>query len=270
MTFKASILLSVSTFTLQNVYADQPIMNMMPRWNGGYGFQIISEHINRRDLLDGDQSLGSDLYENIHKLNVEGVYTWDKSIRLTAKIPYIVNAERTVLDQSGEVERQTYSGFGDLTLALPLKKYFNEDGYSGSWTFTPQLRIPTGSENNDYTLPDRAWATGVQLGYEVETSRWFFSTGVSLWEVYSTDPFEFHTNLDIGVNFLDRGQFLIETDYHWEDDRTRYLTIGPALYWRFSDTTHSRLEWKQTVSDYRGTIDHGNSTMVRVGVGWVF
>jgi len=30
--------------------ADQPIMNMMPRWNGGYGVQMLADTIHRSDL----------------------------------------------------------------------------------------------------------------------------------------------------------------------------------------------------------------------------
>ena len=36
------ILLLVS---LSQLAADQPIMNMMPRWDGGYGFQVLAESI---------------------------------------------------------------------------------------------------------------------------------------------------------------------------------------------------------------------------------
>lgn len=256
--------------TTSTASADQPIMNMMPRWDGGYGWQIIDEHISRRDLLDGNKSLGSGLYENIHKINLEGVYTWDKSIRLTVKIPYILDAERTILDDSGNIVKQTSSGLGDMKLALPLKKYFNEDGYSGNWSITPQLIVPTGTDQGDYTLPNRSWGTGFGASYEVESNKYFFAAGASVIEMHSSEPFEFSTHIDLGLNFLDRGQFLIETDYHWEDDGTHSLITGPALYWRFADSVHARIEWKQSLSDHRGTIDHGNSTIVKAGIGWVF
>lgn len=263
----AALILALTTTSL---LADQPIMNMMPRWDGGYGWQIISEHTRKRDLLDGDQSLGAGLYEDIHKVHLEGVYTWDKSIRMTVKIPYIVNAYRTVLDSGNNIVRQNTSGLGDMTLALPLKKYFNEDGYSGNWSITPQFRVPTGENRGDYTLPDRSWGTGLSLGYEVESSKYFFAAGFTAWEMHSDEPFEFSAHVDLGLNFLDQGQFLIETDYHYEDDGTHYVKAGPALYWRFNDTIHARLEWKQTLSEHRGTIDHGNTTTIKAGIGWVF
>ena len=36
------------------VLGDQPIMNMMPRWDGGYGWQILYESISRDNLLQAD------------------------------------------------------------------------------------------------------------------------------------------------------------------------------------------------------------------------
>lgn len=252
-------------------HADQPIVNMMPRWDGGYGFQVVDEFIQRDKLFDGKREIGSGLAEKIHKVSLEAVYTWDKSIRLTVKIPYIIQAEREILDINGNKVEQESSGLGDIKLALPLKKYFNEDGYSGNWSLTPELTLPTGSGADDYSIPDQEWALGLGFGYEVESHRYFFAAGASLRHVFSDDkPFEVSAHIDLGVNFSDRGQFLIETDYRFEDDGTRYFKSGPALYWRFSDTVHSRIEWKQSFAETRGVIDHGDSMFLKATLGWVF
>ena len=96
-------------------------MNMMPRWDGGYGFQILFEDINREELMNGDRVVDSNKFESVELLHLQGVYTWDKSIRFTFKIPYVLAAERINLDN----ERQIDSGLGDIKLALPLKRYFN-------------------------------------------------------------------------------------------------------------------------------------------------
>ena len=40
------------------VSGDQPIMNMMPRWDGGYGWQILCESISRDNLLQADEVIG--------------------------------------------------------------------------------------------------------------------------------------------------------------------------------------------------------------------
>ena len=45
--------LALGFVVLSQLHGDQPIMNMMPRWDGGYGFQVRAEHINRSDLKQG-------------------------------------------------------------------------------------------------------------------------------------------------------------------------------------------------------------------------
>ena len=101
------------------VFADQPIMNMMPRWDGGYGFQIRTDHIHRSDLKLGSDVVGSGFTEDITQLHFEAVYTWDRSIRITAKLPYVVDARREVLGPGNSKVVQRDEGIGDLTLALP-------------------------------------------------------------------------------------------------------------------------------------------------------
>ena len=252
--------------------ADQPIMNMMPRWNGGWGFQFIEEYRYKSDLLLGDEKVGPGLSEEVHILNIEGVYTWERWIRLTAKLPYILHAEREVPDGLGGVDKQTDSGLGDLTLALPLKKYFNLDGRSGSWTFAPQLRVPLAGDD-DYEIGDGEWGAGLALGVETETADWFIGTGCHAWVFDASEPFEVGASLDFGKNifaFGSSGQFTWETDFKWEDDGSSIIKSGPALYWKFSDTVHGRIEWKHDFYDHRGVMDHGNGDTLKIGLGFVF
>ena len=252
--------------------ADQPIMNMMPRWSGGWGFQFIEEYRYNPELLLGGNEVGRDLSEEVHILNIEGVYTWQRWIRLTAKLPYVVHAEREVPNGLGGVTRQTDSGFADLTLALPLKQYFNLDGRTGSWTFAPQLRVPL-ADDDDYEIGDGEWGGGLFLGYETETTYWYIGTGLNAWVFDASEPFEMGASLDIGRNvfaFGSSGQISWETDFRWEDDGSSRLQSGPALYWKFTDTVHGRIEWKHDFYDYRGVLDHGNGDTVKLGVGFVF
>ena len=85
--------------------ADQPIFNEMPRWNGGWGVQGIYEYRHNPDLLDGDSVVSSDLSESVHLFHLEGVYTWKRWIRLTAKVPYVIHAERELLSPSGPIKK---------------------------------------------------------------------------------------------------------------------------------------------------------------------
>ena len=127
----SALVLACLTFETR---ADEPIMNMMPRWSGGWGYEFHYEYRTEDDLLMGSDALYKGLGEEVEVMHMDWVYTWKKEIRITAKLPYVINAEREMPDGSGGKVIQKDDGFGDLTLALPLKKYFNLDGKSGSWT----------------------------------------------------------------------------------------------------------------------------------------
>ena len=254
------------------VWADQPIMNMMPRWDGGYGFQVLAERLHRSDLKQGDEVVARGFTEDVTQVHLQGVYTWDRSIRLTAKLPYVVDARREVLGSQGEKLVQRDEGIGDLTLALPLKKYFNLSSRSGSWTLSPQARIPIGKENDAFEVWDGVWGGGLLFGYETETFDWFFATSVGLWIFEQPEPAEWIYSLDLGWNLREDLQLLIETDLKWDDDGKFFASSGPAIYHRFSDRVHGRIEWKHDlisdVSDHRP--DHGNGDRVSIGIGFVF
>ena len=257
--------------TLVSALADQPIFNKLPRWDGGYGFQIVTDTIHRSDLLQDDSVVGAGFSEDITQLHFEGVYTWDRSVRLTFKLPYVLDARREVFGANGEKEVQRDQGIGDLTLALPLKKYFNLDGRSGSWTFAPQVRIPLDN-GDDYEVWDHVWGAGLSLGYETETRGWFFGTGVTAWLFETEEPAEISGSIDLGWNFRENAQFTWETDLKFEADGTVFVQAGPALYWRFTDEIHGRVDWKHDFYSKAGgtDLDHGNGDRVSIGVGFVF
>ena len=252
--------------------ADQPIMNMMPRWDGGYGFQLLTEHIHRRDLKLGDRVIGSGLTEDINKLHLEAVYTWDRSIRMTFKLPYISDARREQIGLGGIKEVQEYEGLGDMTIALPLKRYFNLAARSGSWTLAPQVRIPIGKKQNKYQVPDRVWGTGISIGYETETYRWFLSTGAKFWIFGNKEPSEWGWTLDLGWKPTDGTLLLIETDIKWDNYDAFSISSGPAIYWRWSDRVHTRIEFKHDFISEVSTRepDHSNGDNLRFGIGFVF
>ena len=251
------------------VVADQPITNKTPRWDGGYGFQIVQEYRSESELLDGDTELGDGLTERAHITHLEAVYTWDRSIRLTAKLPIVIDAEREILDENGDTITQRDRGIDALTLALPIKKYFNETDKSGSWTLAPQLRVPLDTVS-DFDLIDPVWGAGLSLGYEQETSDYFVAVGISGWFLEGAEEDELGANLDLGWNFNTRGQLLLESDFHYEFNGSYTLSLGPAIYYRLSDLVHVRLEWKKDVVDFTNEIDHGNGDQIRATVGFVW
>lgn len=150
--------------------AHQPIMDMAPRWNNGYGIQTRVEHANSETTAW-----------------LEGVYTFKPSVRMTLKIPTV----------DGEV--------GDAILAVPLKRYANKGGFTSNWGFTPSVRMPTGggsdwdaglsvsysSETRDFYQLYDLYALGDGRGLDINIgavhangkgSSWF-----TLWDVSAFD-----------------------------------------------------------------------------------
>ncbi len=246
--------------------ADQPIMNMMPRWDGGFGWQVLYEIIERSKLMQGSVLVDTNKSETIDLVHLQGVYTWDRSIRMTIKIPYVLSARRENLD--GTIERD--QGLGDIKVALPLKRYFNLDGRSGSWTLAPQVVIPT-RKSDQYDVHSHVWGSGVSLGYETETYDWFFASGASYW-IYEKEPDHIVINLDLGINLYDTMQILLENDYHYENDGACRLSVGPSIYFRQNLLTHWRVDFKKDyfVSGGKTQLDHVDETKISLGVGFVY
>ena len=136
MSISRFVLLSALMLMSSRSIAEQPIFGEMPRWAGGWGVQ--TRHEARRDGETDSQWL-----------HVDGVYTWERWIRVTAKVPFRI-------DES--------MGIGTPTLALPLKRYFNLDGRSGSWTLAPQWFVPIANPNSN-ARPERF---KLSAGYETE------------------------------------------------------------------------------------------------------
>lgn len=252
--------------------ADQPIMNMMPRWDGGYGIQVLAESIHRSDLKQGKDVVASGHREDIRQLHLQGVYTWDRAIRLTFKLPYVTDARREVPGGSGTKTIERDSGWGDLTLALPLKNYFNLAQRTGNWSLTPQVRIPLEKKEPGYSVAKRVWGSGLSLGYETETYHWFFATSATGWVFESPEPAEWSASIDLGWNACDDLQVLWESDFKWNDENAFTLAAGPALYWRYNDRVHTRLEWKHDFVSHvnRDRAKYGNGDRLSLGIGFVY
>ncbi len=255
-----------------DAFADQPIFNEMPRWDNGWGFQIVEEYRHESDLMSGGDVVAAGFSEDVHIMHVEGVYTWDKSIRVTAKLPFVIDAKRELPDGAGGKITQQDKGIGDATLALPLKRYFNLDGRSGSWTLAPQVRIPL-SGDDEYEVYDGVWGTGIAAGYETETYRYIFAAGISSWIFEEDEPVLVSGSIDLGFNyriFNTSGHVKWETDFIYEDDGTEKLYVGPKVYLRITDTVHGQVMFKEEVHSRRNTLDHGNGSFWKLGLGFVF
>jgi len=270
--FIACLGLLLSLVISANGFADQPVFNMMPRWDHGWGVQFVQETRREEDLLSGGDVVAKGFSEEVDILHLEGVYTWDKSIRMTAKLPFVMDAIREFSDDEGGKITQEDEGIGDATLALPLKKYFNLDGRSGSWTLAPQTRVPL-SGNDEYEVYDGAWGAGLSAGYETETYNTLFAAGVEAWIFVDDEPFQASVFMDVGLNFRifkTSGHVKWETDFVYEDDGLEKLLIGPHVYLRINDTIHTKVTYKEEVHSRRNTLDHGNGDILKFGVAFVY
>ena len=164
---KFSVSLIMLIFVLP-AYAHQPVMDMAPRWAGGYGFQVRQEHYGSDELRRGSTNtvnpLGIERFVDTTWL--EGVYTFDRSIRATIKIPYI--DQRRITPINGVGVGQQRNGLGDVVLGLPLKRYKNRGSTTQNWGLTPSIRIPTGTSSGDFPISDGSWDVGLSVSYSWE------------------------------------------------------------------------------------------------------
>ena len=223
-------------FGASPAFAEQPIFGEMPRWAGGWGVQAVHEAHHKNQELS-------------QWMHLEGVYTWQRWIRLTAKIPMR-------LDPTAEL--------GTTILALPLKRYFNLDGRSGSWTLTPHWFI----RPNTTAASERQQQFGLSLSYETETYRPL--GGVSLAAFRRVDGLmEVHAHGGAGINlhhFGSSGHLKLKVGYRLREDGAHQLRFGPTLYWRFNDRWHAQMSFKTSA------IDDGYSALnsLRTGIAVVF
>ena len=270
--FVRQFLVAVCLLGPSLAWADQPIFDEMPRWKDGWGVQFLHEFRRHATQYDGTEVVEDPAQRDVHILNIEGVYTWDKSIRATIKVPAILETKTTRTGADGRPEDETLRGLGDVTLAVPLKKYFNLDGRSGSWTFAPQLRIP-GTRAAENTTFFREWGAGVGAGYETETNAFIVGGSVSGWSYFGNAPWKVGADAAVGLNFQ-FGDFNGHLKWknhlhHWRTGTVIYRA-GPRLYMRFTDTVHGQILWEHDFYTYRGQPGFAERNTYRVGVGFVY
>ncbi len=132
--------------------AHQPVMDMAPRWQGGYGFQTRYESVTSHRLeQDGREIINPQgLKFESQTQWFEGVYTFDRSIRITFKLPYEQRRGRFLKD--GLAKDAEASGLGDLILAVPMKRYRNYMTHTDNLAFNPSIVLPTGKTGGDVPL----------------------------------------------------------------------------------------------------------------------
>ncbi|NKB23283.1 MAG: hypothetical protein GKR87_02620 [Kiritimatiellae bacterium] len=195
---KRDLLLALQ-LTACMAYADQPIMNEVPRWDGGYGVQVFQEFQWSDDLMRGNAGLPNpeNLQYEKRITHLQGVYTFRKEFRVTAKLPW-VEQKRRLIDKHGVTRWQRNTGVDDATLALPLRYYTNKRHYSGHIGIVPQIRFG-GDDNGHYPVSDGSTDYGISMTFERETVGMKITGGVTYWfEQDSNQGNDWSIDIEIG------------------------------------------------------------------------
>lgn len=218
--------------------AHQPVMDMAPRWSGGYGFQTRYESVvSGRLELDGREIANPQgLKSESRTLGFEGVYTFHRSYRVTFKLPYNHLRKRFLKD--GLLRDAEASGLGDMILAFPIKRYRNYMTHTDNLAFNPSMILPTGKTGGDVPLGRGTVDYGLSVSYAREAVKTF-----GLWDLWSN----IHTK---GTDGKIKGN-LVGFDmnvglYPYQDSKKE---IAALLLWG----THVRHQFKNRLPG--GTLD---------------
>lgn len=221
--FKRLMFLLLSTImTLPTItFAHQPVMDMTPRWRGGYGIQFRYEQLIRDRLVQCGNFVSNPLGFRSESsiLWTEGVYTFTREHRITFKMPYVV--KRALVQKDGQLRDLSTSGVGDIILGFQNKYYFNESHYTGNFSFTPSVRLPTGSSADEFS-PGRG-----TVDYNVS-----LSASLEMFHIYTyLDLFSwFHTKGSDGSRPGNIIAFDMDLGFHpyhnMEENLGMFLMIG--------------------------------------------
>ena len=257
---------------VHQIKAEQPIFGEMPRWDGGWGIQVLHEYNYRPDILEGKSVIHKGVSKTSNLLRIEGVYTWSKELRITTKIPVLLNSRKVKKDALGNNAEENAKGIGHITLALPLKSYFNLDGRSGSWTLAPQVRIP-GSKKADDMAYYRDPGAGLYAGYETESYRYHFGTGLSGWLNTGDKPSALFGELHLGINFhteKSSGHIKWKNKLELREDESKIYKTGATVYYRLTDEYHVQANWLVNVYEEYGAPNYGNGQKLSAGFAYVY
>lgn len=266
----------------------QPVMDMAPRWEGGFGFQLRNE-TRFTDRLRSEDNQVANVGNRERFVNttwLEGIYTFKREVRATIKIPWVVQ-RRDVL-RGGRVQEISGSGLGDIVLAVPLRKYWNLSSSTMNVGLTPQLRVPTGSTSESDPAGDGSWDFGISASISTENFRWYTLVDVFWWKntdgVRDIDQGDqvgidanfgyhvYHDNernwggfvmLDVEARYEGRGH-----DVGGTTGGTR-LTLGPVLvaYW---DNWMLRADVKLPIYERVFDLQFARGPVMNVGLGVTF
>ncbi len=290
MKYFAFALMAITWGGLNIAYAHQPVMDMAPRWENGYGFQLRHEYYGSDKLMDGDSQIDNPLRLErfVHRTWLEGVYTFDRAARVTFKIPY-VDQKRTK-NLSGVAVKQSNEGVGDLIVGMPLKHYTNQGAGTQNFGFTPSLRLPTGSSSGDFPISDGSTDLGLSFSHSYESVKYYTLIDAFAWintegEHGMHEGNEYGLDINLGYhpyhnNDTNSGAFVmwdISARHHDDASRETLTTAtggqrihtGP-LFVLYKDNIMFRAEYKYPLYENAGGISNSRGHDFNVGVGITF
>lgn len=270
------------------VWTHQPVMDMAPRWEEGYGFQIRQEFRSSDKLLKGDRKVDNPhgRKRRVTTTWLEGIYTFKREIRMTFKLPWIDQSRVVVKD--GRAVRQEGRGPGDLILGLPLKHYQNWEDGTHNFAFTPSVRLPTGRTAGDFPPGDGSTDVGLSLAYSREAAHLYQFYDVFYWinnrgrkGIDQGDMLGFDANIGIHPyhnNVKNSGMFLMLDGRVRHEQRGRdqggitghtLLSLGPTLV-LYRQNVMFRAEWHFPVYERRSGTQVSTGQEATVGIGITF
>jgi len=268
MIYKSLLILSL----IGSLYAHQPVMDMAPRWAGGWGFQFRYETLGSKNQIGPNYNSNKSYYRNTTWF--EGVYTWKRSIRATFKLPYHkISNEKQLIDW-GDPKR-THEGLGDIILAVPLKKYFNMRRRTGNIGLTPQIRLKTGIHSDVFNSKS---GYGLSLSYSSENAKYYQLIDAYGWTL---DDGSKMIGLDLNIgwhpihnNKNNSGIFLMwDGTYNLKWDKDGYkderFFSGPVGVF-YKGSIMARIDVKIPINEKVQQSSISNGIIVQTGIGFVF
>lgn len=267
------------------LYAHQPVMDMTPRWQGGYGFQIRNEWRSSDKLLDGDSEISNpnNRKTRVNQTWLEGVYTFRRELRFTFKLPWI---DQSRINSSGVYQKER--ALGDLILGIPLKKYWNWENSTGNISLTPSLRLPTGKTGGPFPTGDGSTDIGLSFSFSLEKAHlyqfydlfyWFNNKGDRV--IHEGDELGFDGNIGIHPyhnNLTNTGIFLmidVTARYQQKGENSGATTGGTRLmsgpiFVFYHEGMMARAELKLPVYENVEGTQVSFGSQLNIGVGFVF
>jgi len=270
------------------VFAHQPVMDMAPRWEKGYGFQIRHEYRYSDTFINKDNELSNPLglSRKVNTTWLEGVYTWNRAKRITIKIPWI--QQERITSVNGVATKQSTTGLGDIIIGVPIKKYSNFENSTSNLGFTPSLRLPTGKIRGDYPIGDGSLDVGLSVAYSHEAFGLYQYYDLFYWinnkgsrGQQEGNELGFDTNIGIHPyhdNNTNTGVFLMmDLSARYKDEGTKIsgnnagtrVSVGPVFVF-YHENIMLRAEYKLPVYERALETQVAFGNQVNVGVGFTF